>query len=189
MSLDRYPKSDYNSKSPISDLFFCKEADPLEAENTLSAKELLAQENRRYNETNLLYHGTAAQFGLSDTVFWVLYSLYCDDVPQTQAQMSAGWCLPKQTLNSAVRGMVAQGLVMLTPAPGCKHGKLLSLTEAGRALAEKTVAQVIRAEETAMYRMGLERARQNLALGQEYMQLLREEFTQLQEPHNKTENV
>ena len=76
--------------------------------------------------------------------------------------------------------MVEQGLVKLTPAPGCKHGKLLSLTEAGRTLAEKTVAQVIRAEENAMRHMGLERARQNLALGAEYLQLLRAEFTQLE---------
>ena len=161
----------------------------MQTENTLSAQELLAQENRLYNETNLLYHGTAAGFGLSDTVFWVLYALYSDDTPQTQAQMSAGFCLPKQTLNSAVRGMVEQGLVMLTPAPGWKHGKLLGLTEAGRALAEKTVAQVIRAEETAMQNMGLERACQYIAMGREYTQLLREEFAQLKEMQNKTENV
>ena len=161
----------------------------MEAENILSAKELLTQENRQYNETNLLYHGIAAQFGLSDTVFWVLYALYSDGTPQTQAQMSAGFCLPKQTLNSAVRGMVTQGLVMLTPAPGCKHGKHLSLTESGRALAEKTVAQVIRAEETAMQNMGLERACQYIAMGREFTQLLRKEFTQLKESQNQTENV
>lgn len=161
----------------------------MKTENILSAQALLAQENRQYNETNLLYHGIAVQFGLSDTVFWVLYALYSDDAPQTQAQMSAGFCLPKQTLNSAVRGMVEQGLVMLTPAPGCKHGKLLGLTEAGRTLAEKTVAQVIRAEETAMQNMGLERARQYISMGQEYTQLLREEFTQLHRTNHKTENV
>lgn len=161
----------------------------MQTENALSAKELLAQENRQYNETNLLYHGTAAGFGLSDTVFWVLYSLYSDDVPKTQAQISAGWCLPKQTLNSAVRGMVDQGLVMLTPAPGCKHGKLLSLTAEGRALAERTVAQVIRAEESAMQRLGLERARQYITAGRAYTQLLREELTQLQETNKKTENL
>ena len=161
----------------------------MEAENILSAKELLAQENRLYNESNLLYHSAAVKFGLSDTVFWVLYALYSDDKPQTQTQMSAGFCLPKQTLNSAVRGMVEQGWVMLTPAPGCKHGKNLSLTENGRSLAEKTVAQVIRAEETAMQRMGLDNARQYITAGQVYTQLLREEFTQLQETHNKTEHV
>ena len=161
----------------------------MEAENILSAKELLAQENRLYNESNLLYHSAAVKFGLSDTVFWVLYALYSDDKPQTQTQMSAGFCLPKQTLNSAVRGMVEQGWVMLTPAPGCKHGKNLSLTENGRSLAEKTVAQVIRAEETAMQRMGLDNARQYITAGRAYTQLLREEFTQLQETHNKTEHV
>lgn len=47
----------------------------MENTNDLSPKALLEQENRRYNETNLLYHVTAAQFGLSDTVFW--YSTRC----------------------------------------------------------------------------------------------------------------
>ena len=155
----------------------------------LTPEALLEQENRQYNETNALYHATAARFGLSDTVFWVLYSLYCTK-PQTQAQLNADWCLPKQTLNSAVRGMLDKGLLELTPAPGCRHGKLLHLTPAGRALAEATVAQVIRAEHSAMCRMGLERARQNLALGQEYLQFLRKEFAQLEEKQEtKTENV
>ncbi len=158
-------------------------------ENNLSPKALLDQENRQYNETNRLYHVLAVQYGLSDTMFWMLYALYSDALPHTQAQLSMDLCLPKQTLNSAVRGMVEQGLLVLTPAPGCKHGKNMSLTEAGRALAEKTVAQVMQAEEAAMQHMGLERARLNLALGEEYLQFLRTEFTQLQETHNKTENV
>ena len=104
----------------------------MEPENNLSPNALLEIENRQYNETNLLYHTTAALFGLSDTMFWVLYSLYGSNAPQTQAQMSAGWCLPKQTLNSAVRGMVEQGLVMLTPAPGCRHGKNLWRRSSGQ---------------------------------------------------------
>ena len=161
----------------------------MEPAKSLSAQELLAQENRLYNESNLLYHGVAARFGLSDTVFWVLYALYSDDKPQTQAQLCAGFCLPKQTLNSAVRGMVEQGLLQLTPAPGCKHGKNLGLTETGRALAERTVARVIRAEESAMQRMGLDNARQYITAGRAYAQLLREEFTQLQGPQNKTEKL
>ena len=86
------------------------------------------------------------QFGLSDTAFWILYALYSSAVPLTQVQMCAEWCLPKQTLNSAVRSMVEQGLLVLTPAPGGKRAKNLNLTEAGRALAEKTIARVVRAE-------------------------------------------
>ena len=114
----------------------------MEENAALSAKSLIEQENRQYNETNALYHAAAVQFGLSDTAFWILYALYSSAAPLTQVQMCAEWCLPKQTLNSAVRSMVEQGLLVLTPAPGGKRAKNLNLTEAGRALAEKTIARV-----------------------------------------------
>ena len=81
----------------------------MEENAALSAKSLIEQENRQYNETNALYHAAAVQFGLSDTAFWILYALYSSAVPLTQVQMCAEWCLPKQTLNSAVRSMVEQG--------------------------------------------------------------------------------
>ena len=42
------------------------------------------------------------------------------------------------------------GLLVLTPAPGGKRAKNLNLTEAGRALAEKTIARVVRAEAAAI---------------------------------------
>ncbi len=70
---------------------------------------------------------------------------------------------------------------MLTPAPGGKRAKNLNLTEAGRALAEKTIARVVRAEAAAICRMGLERMETDLAIRQGYLQKLREEFTQLKE--------
>ena len=85
-------------------------------------------------------------------------------------------------------------MLVLTPGPRLQtRAKNLSLTEAGRALAEKTVAQVIRAEKCShACRMGLERARQQTwPCGQRYLQFLREEFTQLKEStdRHKTENV
>ena len=151
----------------------------MENTNDLSPKALLEEENRRYNETNLLYHVTAAQFGLSDTVFWVLYSLYSDDKPQTQAQMSAGWCLPKQTLNSAVAAMVKKGLVELCPGNGAHSGKIVTLTDEGRALAARTVEPVITAEQQAMTRQGLAEVEQNCRLTQRYLECLRQEFEKI----------
>ena len=177
----------------------------MEENAALSAKSLIEQENRQYNETNALYHAAAVQFGLSDTAFWILYALYSSAAPLTQVQMCAEWCLPKQTLNSAVRsiccqsprqqqgadGKVEQGLLVLTPAPGGKRAKNLNLTESGRALAEKTIARVVRAEAAAICRMGLERMETDLAIRQGYLQKLREEFTQLKEKTDghKTENL
>ena len=133
----------------------------MEENAALSAKSLIEQENRQYNETNALYHAAAVQFGLSDTAFWILYALYSSAVPLTQVQMCAEWCLPKQTLNSAVRSMVEQGLLVLTPAPGGQRAK------------------------------NLKRMETDLAIRQGYLQKLREEFTQLKEKTDghKTENL
>ena len=45
-------------------------------EHHLTARNLLEQMNRQFNECNALYHELAVHYGVSDTVFWLLYSLY-----------------------------------------------------------------------------------------------------------------
>ena len=87
-------------------------------EHHLTARNLLEQMNRQFNECNALYHELAVHYGVSDTVFWLLYSLYNSSEPQTQNRLCMEWNLPKQTMNSAVASMVKQGLLELEPAPG-----------------------------------------------------------------------
>ena len=71
-------------------------------EHHLTARNLLEQMNRQFNECNALYHELAVHYGVSDTVFWLLYSLYNSSEPQTQNCLCMEWNLPKQTMNSAV---------------------------------------------------------------------------------------
>ena len=52
--------------------------------------------------------------------------------------------MSRQTVNSALRKLEAEGIVRTEAADGRK--KLLRLTESGRCLAEDTVAKVIRVE-------------------------------------------
>ncbi len=105
--------------------------------------DLLEITNRQFNECNALYHAAAQRCGLSDAAFWVLYALCTTHEPQTQNRMAAEWGQPKQTLNSAVAAMVKKGLVELCPGKGAHSGKLVTLTDEGRALAERTVVPVI----------------------------------------------
>ena len=93
-------------------------------EHHLTARNLLEQMNRQFNECNALYHELAVHYGVSDTVFWLLYTLYNSSEPQTQNRLCMEWNLPKQTMNSAVASMVKQGLLELEPAPGRYSGKL-----------------------------------------------------------------
>ena len=68
----------------------------MEENAALSAKSLIEQENRQYNETNALYHAAAVQFGLSDTAFWILYALYSSAAPLTQVQMAPNGACPSR---------------------------------------------------------------------------------------------
>ena len=56
-------------------------------EHHLTARNLLEQMNRQFNECNALYHELAVHYGVSDTVFWLLYSLYNSSEPQTQCRL------------------------------------------------------------------------------------------------------
>ena len=144
--------------------------------------DLLEITNRQFNECNALYHAVAQRYGLSDAAFWVLYALRTTHEPQTQNRMAAEWGQPKQTLNSAVAAMVKKGLVELCPGNGAHSGKIVTLTDEGRALAARTVEPVIAAEQQAMTRQGLAEVEQNCRLTQRYLECLRQEFEKIARP-------
>ncbi len=148
-------------------------------EHHLTARNLLEQMNRQFNECNTLYHELAVHYGVSDTVFWLLYSLYNSSEPQTQNRLCMEWNLPKQTMNSAVASMVKQGLLELEPAPGRYSGKLLHLTPAGRELAAKTAKPVYSAEQAALEQLGMAEAEHFVRLGQEHLNAIRTEFNKI----------
>lgn len=147
-------------------------------EITPQAHDLLERTNRQFNECNALYHTVAQWCGLSDAAFWLLYALCTADEPLTQNHIAADWALPKQTLNSAVAAMVKKGLVELFPGKGAHSGKLVTLTDEGRALAARTVEPVILAEQRAIVGMEAE-MQQFYEIGQRHMERLRAKFEKL----------
>ncbi len=149
-------------------------------EDAQQARRLLDKTNRQFNECNALYHTVAQRCGLSDAAFWVLYALYMAPDPLTQNRIAADWAIPKQTLNSAVAAMAKKGLVELQPGKGAHSGKLLLLTAEGRALAERTVAPVVAAEQAAIAAMGMENAEMFCRLDRLHMECLRREFEKIE---------
>lgn len=67
----------------------------------------------------------------------------------------------------------------LCPGNGAHSGKIVTLTDEGRALAARTVEPVIAAEQQAMTRQGLAEVEQNCRLTQRYLECLRQEFEKL----------
>lgn len=128
-------------------------------------------------ETNAVYHDIWARMGLSDSAAHILYTLSIQGGSVALADIIRLTGLPKQTLNSALRKIEQEGLVLSQSAGGRK--KLVYLTETGRKLAENTVCRVL-ATENAIFDAWPEQDMQLfLELNQRYLTQLRETIKEL----------
>lgn len=144
-------------------------------------KRYSSREMRRFSylvgETEALYHALARRLGLSDSALGLLFVL-CDEggaCPLQLALRHSG--LSKQTANSALRRLEAEGVVYLEPLGA--RGKRVCLTEAGRALAEATVARVMAAENAVLAAWSAEDVDAYLRLTERYLVDLREKTKDL----------
>ncbi len=111
-------------------------------------KTYTSKEMKRFNhlisETEALYHEIALKLGLSDSASQILYTI-CNNgesCPLQEICRISG--IRKQTINSSLRKLEADGIVYLEQISG--KSKNVCLTEKGKILAENTVAKLITAE-------------------------------------------
>ena len=140
------------------------------------AKAYLSEISSQEKRFAALYRQAAAVFDLSECAMWVLYFLITADKPLTQQDLIGRMQFPKQTINSAVSGLAQKGYVELHMIPGTRNRKNILLTENGAELAESTVKRMRAAEERAAKKLGAEKMAQYIALHEEFLGALREEF-------------
>ena len=130
------------------------------------------------NRFGALYRYLAASFGISACGMWVLYYLFIAEDDISQQELMQLMMFPKQTINSAVTGLVKKGYVELEMIPGTRNRKKIILTKAGRSFAKDTVCRLQSAESRALGQMGDKKMKQYIALHDEYLALLTEEFSE-----------
>ena len=130
-----------------------------------------SKELRRLNylmgETNAAYHEAALRLGLSDSAMRILYAV-CDRGSSFRS---------KQTVNSALRKLEREGLAFVEPAGPKK--KDICLTEAGRALAERTALRLIAVENAIFDGWPAQEVEQYLTLAEKYLRAFRSEIKNL----------
>ena len=131
--------------------------------------------NRLYNENGQLYHRVARFCGLSDCALWLLYTLRAEDTPLTQTQLSETLSLSRQTVNSALKKLVEEGVLRLEAADGNLKNKRVCLTEAGEAFLRRTVDRVFGVESAAAARLTEEERSALVALSQKLLDAFRAE--------------
>ena len=126
--------------------------------------------SRLYKEDDGLYRRLAKHFRLSESAFWILYTLEASQQPLTQAELCGWLYLSKQTINSGLKQLEQEGRIRLSDGPGRK--KYLRLSDTGRALAARTVRPVIEIEERAFLSMTQEEQEDFLRLTRLHLELM-----------------
>ncbi len=132
-------------------------------------------EMKRYNylisEIEAVYHEAALRFGLSDSAMMILYVLSGQGGVCALSLLPYYTGLTKQTLNSAVRKLEADG-ILESVALGARK-KELHLTEAGKTLCAETVERLMEAENALFEEWAPEERHLYLALTQRYLEAIR----------------
>ena len=144
-------------------------------------EKLLYKYNRIYKENNDLYRGVAKALGVSDSVFWILYSLREQSRGATQSEICNMLYEPKQTVNSALKKMEAEGYITMASHPD-RRRKLLVLTQKGEEPAEKTADKVLALECSALREMSEADRQAFLRLFQTYTEILKEKISSITSP-------
>jgi len=134
--------------------------------------------NEIMKETDDLYRNLAKKFKMSDCMIWILYILREDDRSVTQSDICNMMCIPKQTVNSSLKKMEAEGYIELLSIND-KRSKQVCLTEKGVDLANNTVDIIISKENNALSKMDKEEQALFINLFKKYKDLLKESFMEI----------
>ena len=105
--------------------------------------------NQQIKELVGIYRDVIKHLDITESEFWIWYTLVAMDGEYTQQDISAIWSLPKQTVNTLITRMRLKKFAYLEVVPGTRNRKIVRLTEEGRKFGEKMIFPISNAEERA----------------------------------------
>lgn len=100
------------------------------------------------NQIDGLYYQVARKLGVKDNTLAIFYALD-DGKPHSQKQLCEEWLIPKTTINTIVKELVAQGYLTLHIEKHSRE-KAISLTAEGRAYAGELLQKLYLMENEAI---------------------------------------
>lgn len=132
----------------------------------------LAEYNSILKESDNFYRSAARRLKIPECTLWILYTLRAEPAPLTQKRLCQIMCQPKQTVNSALKHLEAEGFLTLTAGED-RRTRVVQLTPQGEALADRTANHILQAEEQAFRSMSPQEAEELLRLFRKYVQFLK----------------
>lgn len=141
----------------------------------LTFQEFIRRYNGLYKESNGIYHRLARHFGLSDSAFWILYTLREAGGSVSQSQLCGDLFLSKQTVHSALKQLEQGGYLQLENVPNSRKNKQVRVTSQGEQLLAQVADPVFAMEERAFLRLTPQQRQAVLELDEALMEALRRE--------------
>lgn len=102
------------------------------------------------NPIDGVYDLFGKKLGVNENTLAFLYAL-SDALPHSQKEISDEWLIPRATINSSVKAMLADGYIVFCPGRHTKE-KAIVLTEKGREYADGLFAGIYAAERKTIIR-------------------------------------
>lgn len=138
----------------------------------------IIEDMRKFNyligEIDAAYHEASQKLGLSDSAMQILY-IICNHGEECQlSQICRLSGISKQTINSALRKLEAEGIVRMESLTGRR--KKVCLTPQGKALASNTVSRLIDIENDIFGSWSKQERELYLRLTQRYLISIKEKI-------------
>ena len=103
---------------------------------------LIQEFNQLLKKMDSVYDKLAKSSGISDTAFWIIYTVKNEKETYKQKDLCVMWSYSKQTINSALKKLEEQNIIQLVSVPENKKDKKIILTEYGEKIAKELIEPV-----------------------------------------------
>lgn len=141
----------------------------------MNAYEFMKKAGELTSKNQQHYHEFARAHGVSYNVLAVLYTCYVNQ-SCTQKRVTVEWYLPKQTVNTICKQLIAEGLLTKTKNSEDHRESVIALTAAGMEKAAPIVEALLRTESGIINGLGEQGAREFLERYAAYSDILAAEF-------------
>ena len=141
-----------------------------------SYKEQVELINKQIKEMVSIYRDAVRHLNISESEFWIWYTLVAMDGNYTQQDICSVWSLPKQTVNTIITHMKLKKYAYLEAIPGTRNHKVIRLTDEGRRYGEKIVLPISMAEVKAFEKISPDEFALVTNIFGKYIEIIREEF-------------
>lgn len=132
--------------------------------------------NRQAKELVGIYRDAVKLLGISNSEFWIWYTLIATKGDCTQQDICGTWSLPKQTVNTIITKLRLKKYVYLEAVPGTRNHKVIRLTDAGRTYGEGLILPITQAEKKAFDKISPDELDMVTKILEKYIEIVQSEL-------------